>query len=64
MAILNHNTNNIISFELDGMYKFNPFNKNILKSEDKFYQKFILIILLFFILKIISFKLTIVTIPL
>ena len=60
LAIININSDNIITFGNEIDFKFNYFDKKILKSEDKFYQKFILIILVLFILKIISFKLTIV----
>lgn len=52
---------NIKYIDRDNDFSFKFFSKKALITDDRFNQKFILIILLLFILKIISFKLAIVS---
>ena len=54
-------SDNIKYIDRDTDFSFKFFSKKALITDDRFNQKFILIILLLFILKIISFKLAIVS---
>jgi hypothetical protein len=61
LSLENKHPESVIRMENDiSISKFGYFDKTVLKTEDQFYQKYILLILLLFIIRILSYNLAIV----